>query len=551
MKKLTHPYFFFLLFACIANIQLSFAQSSNIEIKTFLSGTKHAYVELTEEEQKSVDQANHHIIETFADYLKELGFESVAYTSAAKTQLMLNTPTLCEVAKVRLDMIFKENVYQDIRIRFRSCLDDRMFKFNRTDKIAANANLYINLKNAWNKTYSDSFVFNPENKLNLKKGNKEITEREARESLANSYNKLDFIEGIYEKTPVHGYTNKQHKVAILRTESHKYSIFYLDGISNYLDWNKGELMGWIPVSKSETQYNNVHWIANNKVEQPNGKITFSDRGTFTIDLGHPHLYQYTRLEAEMPVVDNSEVEVMPELRNSYEENAVENITDPIVAELNNMSGNYYLNSTGSAIAISQEGYIITNHHVVANHDYIELMIPNSRYRIAYRAVVVAMDKETDLALLKIEDVNFRGLPKIPYHFRYRESDVGEDVFTLGFPMVESMGWDIKLGDGLISSRKGYKDDPKTYQISVPVNPGNSGGPLFSKDGELVGIIKAKHSKADNASYAVKTSNVLSLINKAGLNISLPNNDYLKSKDMPEQVKHLEAFVFWVKAFKIR
>ncbi|MFK7906945.1 MAG: S1C family serine protease [Chitinophagales bacterium] len=551
MKKLINPYFFFPILVCITSIQLSFAQSSNIEIKTFLSGTKHAYVELTEEEQKLVDNADHRIIEVFAAYLKGLGFESVAYTTTTKNQLMLKVPTLCDVAKVRLDMIFKENAYQDIRIRFRSCSDGRMFKFNRVDKIAADANLYTNLKDAWGKAYSDSFVFNPASKLKLNKGKKHITEQEVIERLTNSYGSLDFIEGIYEKKPVHGYTNKQHKIAILRTESHKYSVFYLDGISNHLDWTKGELMGWMPVSSSNMEYNNVHWVTNNKVEQTGGKIIFSDRSSLTVDLGYPHLYQYTRIEAEMPVVYNSEIEVMPESPNSYQENAIENLADPIVAELNNMSGNYYLNSTGSAIAISQSGYIITNHHVVAGHDYIELMIPNSRYRKAYRAVVVAMDEETDLALLKIDDVNFRGLPKIPYHFRYRESDVGEDVFTLGFPMVESMGWDIKLGDGLISSRKGYKDDPKTYQISVPVNPGNSGGPLFSKDGELVGIIKAKHSKADNASYAVKTSNVLSLITKAGLTIPLPKNDYLKSKNMPEQVKHLEAFVFWVKAFKIR
>lgn len=549
MKKITHTALLLLTLFISVNVSKCFGKTKTIDLTTFLTGTKHAYIELTHEEQHLADNKQHPIIIAFAEYLKKLNFQKVAYTTEDKRQLMLQVPTLCDVAKVRLDMVYKDGIYKDNRIRFRSCKGDESFVFSR-DKIAADVNLYPNLKQLWIGMYGQPIAYNSSNRLELEKTGSILTEEEIRSKLANSSETPDFIEGIYEKEPDFNYTPQRHKVAILKEGVNQYNIYYLEGISNFLDWEAGELMGSIPVSDTEFKYKNIKWTAPNRLVNSNGKIDFADDNTFDLQFtGHPHAYRYKRitpLYKQKLVVDAG----MPDKPN-YEEFAIEKMQSPITAEENNMNGSYYLSSTGSAIAITQDGYIITNHHVVAEHDYIELMIPNSRFGVAYRAVVVASDKATDLALLKIEDIHFHGLPTIPYHFRYREADVGEDVFTLGFPMVESMGWDIKLGDGLISSSKGYRDDPKTYQISVPVNPGNSGGPLFSKKGELVGIIKAKHSKADNASYALKNNNILNLINKEGLNIKLPDNNYLKNKSITEQVKQLEAFVFWVKAFKVR
>ncbi|MGB0931232.1 MAG: S1C family serine protease [Chitinophagales bacterium] len=214
-----------------------------------------------------------------------------------------------------------------------------------------------------------------------------------------------------------------------------------------------------------------------------------------------------------------------------------------------VSNRFHLSSSGSAVAIHEDGYIITNYHVIEGQDLIELMIPQRNPYFAYRAVVVDVDKEADLALLKIEDQNFSRFPSIPYYFRESNGEVGEEVFALGYPLTESMGYDIKLGDGLISSRSGYKGDVNTHQISVPVHSGYSGAPLFDSQGSLVGIIKAKHSKAESVSYAIKTSNIQKLIRKANVNITLPNSTSLQGKDMTKQVKDLESFVFLVRAFK--
>lgn len=538
MKKTIHLQIPLFILLISVNILHCFAKKS-IDLEVFLTGTSNAYIELTQPEQNLADRNKHPIIADFADYLKnELRFQAVAYTTEDKKKMVLEAPTLCDIANIRLDMNTANNTYKNIQIRFRSCLGDGVVKFT-SKEVPVNGNL----KTVWKEIYNTPIVYNISNRLEIPKNRSLTSETNVRQTLEANAHQLDFIEGIYEKTIQHHYSNKRHKIAILKAENHQYKIYYLGGITNYLDWAEGEFMGTIPLSSDDFQYENIKWITSNKKVNPNGKINFLNQNTFELNLeGHQYTYKYHRIptsQAQTPVAD------IP----SNEQSLIMKSQSPVTAEENNMNGNYFLNSTGSAIAISQDGYVITNYHVVANHDYIELMIPNSFFGVAYRAVIICSDESTDLALLKIEDIHFHGLPTIPYHFRYREADVGEDVFTLGFPLVQSMGWDIKLGDGLISSRKGYKDDPKTYQISVPVNPGNSGGPLFSKKGELVGIIKAKHSKADNASYALKTYNVLNLINQGGINIKLPDNNYLKNKDMTEQVKQLEAFVFWVKAFR--
>jgi S1-C subfamily serine protease len=74
--------------------------------------------------------------------------------------------------------------------------------------------------------------------------------------------------------------------------------------------------------------------------------------------------------------------------------------------------------------------------------------------------------------------------------------VGSNVFALGYPMALSlMGEEVKFTDGKISSKTGFQGDITTYQISVPIQPGNSGGPLFDYDGNIVGITNAGINKA--------------------------------------------------------
>ncbi|MFO1487851.1 MAG: serine protease [Verrucomicrobiota bacterium] len=162
-----------------------------------------------------------------------------------------------------------------------------------------------------------------------------------------------------------------------------------------------------------------------------------------------------------------------------------------------------LKATGSGFFITEDGYFITNFHVV--EDARKIKIRNSDG--IFPAVVIRRDKVNDLALLKVTG-KFN-----PLSVAKEDAQLGESVFTIGFPNIQMQGTQPKYTDGKVSSLAGLKDDPKQYQISVPVQPGNSGGPLVNSEGAVAGVIVAqigdfaalRHtgSLPQNVNYAIK------------------------------------------------
>jgi S1-C subfamily serine protease len=106
-----------------------------------------------------------------------------------------------------------------------------------------------------------------------------------------------------------------------------------------------------------------------------------------------------------------------------------------------------------------------------------------------------------------------------------------------------MGDEIKLTNGIISSKSGFQGDITTYQMTAPIQPGNSGGPMFDNKGNLVGIVNAKHRGAENASYAVKSSYLLTLIDQLPSTPTLQTVNQLTAKPLTEQVKIAKRFTY--------
>ena len=198
--------------------------------------------------------------------------------------------------------------------------------------------------------------------------------------------------------------------------------------------------------------------------------------------------------------------------------------------------------TGTGFAL-YNNYIVTNYHVVENAKNISIQGINGDFSTKYLAKVIATDKNNDLAILST--VYKFTSNNVPYSVKTSMSDVGEDIFVLGYPLTSTMGEEIKLTTGIISSKTGFQGDVSIYQISAPIQPGNSGGPLFDKKGNVIGVVSAKHNGAENVGYAVKTSYLINLIESASLTNILPTNNSIANMSLSSKVKVLKQFVYYI------
>ena len=214
---------------------------------------------------------------------------------------------------------------------------------------------------------------------------------------------------------------------------------------------------------------------------------------------------------------------------------------PSASEYNQMQQAEW-EGTGFAIA---DGFLVTNHHVIKGAKSIRVKGVNGEMDEQFKGCVVASDKQHDLAIIRIVDKDFKGFDDIPYCIGKSIPEVGDDVFVLGYPMTNTMGENVKLTNGIISSQYGFKGDESMYQISVPVQPGNSGGPLFDQEGNVIGIVCAKHTNAENANYAIKVSYLYSLVNSSGLGIKMSDNNKVKTKSLSQTVKQVKSFVYLI------
>jgi S1-C subfamily serine protease len=210
-----------------------------------------------------------------------------------------------------------------------------------------------------------------------------------------------------------------------------------------------------------------------------------------------------------------------------------------------------LKASGSGFVISTEGIIATNAHVIENAKKIEITFHNELGIHTYNATVLLKDQSNDVALLKINDDNFKGFNSLPYSF-LQFTEIGEDVFTIGFPLSSLMGDNYKVTNGIISSNTGLKDDVRFIQITAPIQPGNSGGALFNKDGNIVGLTTSRLNQQavgtaiENVNYAIKATYLINIYNMLPDKRTLNSNSSLKNKELKEQVKILKNYVCLIK-----
>lgn len=201
------------------------------------------------------------------------------------------------------------------------------------------------------------------------------------------------------------------------------------------------------------------------------------------------------------------------------------------------------NVEGSAFALNNNGYIVTSFHVVNGSDSV--FVQNSSIERTV-AKVILTNPALDLAVLRIDNKELTKNWQVPFSFSSKSSDVGEKVFTMGYPRK-----DMVYGEGSLSSLSGYSNDTSMYQVSIPVNPGNSGGPLLDEQGNIIGVIRGKVTDAEATGFAVKAREIIRSINTlAADSIQTTNKKAsLKGVKRTEQIKRMSPYVFNVLVYK--
>ena len=334
----------------------------------------------------------------------------------------------------------------------------------------------------------------------------------------NTNEEIDDIEGIYE--PLSGDTSiLGYVLGIIKVDDY-YEIIMLGQPYGSKDVTKGGVKATLREMPAQDVYQSRWRMANARIIEKG----FFIKKNSVITLNN----------TRYPGRESSYVKIFDPGNNTQDSKTKNSI---------GWSGN------GSGIIISKLGHIVTNYHVIEDANDIEVeFILNDEVQ-KFNAEIVQVDKVNDLAIIKIVDINFDGVDELPYNFKTRTSDVGTKVYAFGYPMaLTAMGKEIKITDGIISSKSGFDGDITTYQITAPIQGGNSGGPLFDEKGNLLGINSSgiDVKVADNVAYTIKSSYILNLIDVMPKNIDLPSNTKLQSLPLTEQIKEITKYVVLIK-----
>lgn len=205
-------------------------------------------------------------------------------------------------------------------------------------------------------------------------------------------------------------------------------------------------------------------------------------------------------------------------------------------------------SRGSGFVLDETGLIATNAHVIKDFEnQVKVTLVNEFGSSTFNTETLLMDKENDIAVIKINDSTFTGFNKPPYAFSTNISS-GEDCFTIGYPLSNILGSNYKVTSGIISSTSGPRDISSLIQTTTPIQPGNSGGPLFNEKGNVIGITVGTLNnrnidyETQNINYAIKIKLLLDLLeNELGIS-GLSSSKQLDQTKRSEIVKAVKSYV---------
>lgn len=367
------------------------------------------------------------------------------------------------------------------------------------------------------------------------------TEKDFKAYLLENNEKLDFIEGIWEFNKVlkSGMTDTKNKnfkfpsfntevapyrVAIIKVSDNNFFCYYVNLIGRITEIDACGSY-WFKSTATEGQY--IYDVGASCKYSYHDKAIIKSNGDLYFD------GKFEERKDDMFRWDNFSVTAT---KLSPTQTEIKNYKAQVDKEIENVKPKF---SFGTGSAISSD-LILTCYHVVKDAKQISIRGISGRFDTTYSAQINFYDQDLDIAFLKIQNNRLDQSFTLPYYFKQTKSEVGETIFVLGYPLQNTMGQEIKLTTGVISSSSGFFGDTTLYQISAPIQPGNSGGPLFDNYGNLIGLVTAKHKGADNVGYALKLDLLKDILKRKGIIFTSNKSTTL---DLSKKVKLYKDYIY--------
>lgn len=326
----------------------------------------------------------------------------------------------------------------------------------------------------------------------------------------------DKYEGIYQMRQfdvLDEMRKEPIRYALVKTSDNKYSLIYLDGFEDcntfygftYFaqDWKEGDVLAYLDATENPSifttkKYDWAKYLEVNCITRfdDNNIRIYSEKGTEFLQKVFPNKGKYESREGSL-----------------------------------------------TGFGINNNKIVTCFHGTTALDTKLYIRGINGNFTTKYEAIVEKVDKENDLAVLSLVDKSIQ-ITSTPLTANETEKITADEVFVLGYPLSSLMGDELKLTNGLISANSGIAGISKFYQISAPIQPGNSGSPLFDKEGNVIGVCTSAIPSANNVGYCVKQRNVNNFLKNNGYSFASTDNS-LKNAGLQDKVKSLKNSIFLI------